>query len=102
MKKIIIPLCFSLFSAGLAFNASAEKNENTVTTPENMTCQEYIDLNPQSLAPVALWAISQKTNFKGGDFVSLSEQSIAEVPLIITYCKSHPYHSLKDYITSDK
>ncbi|MBF9182379.1 HdeA/HdeB family chaperone, partial [Klebsiella pneumoniae] len=25
------------------------------TTPQNMTCQEFMDMNPKSMTPVAFW-----------------------------------------------
>lgn len=52
-------------SSALSFNALAA--DKMTTTPENMTCKEYVDLNPKSWAPVALWVTSQGTEFKGGD-----------------------------------
>lgn len=99
MKKYLFPLCFALMGT-ISFATSAAEQVNTALTPENMSCQEYIDLNPQSWAPIAMWMTNQTTQFKGGDFVSLSQQSIAEVPLIVNFCQSHPNQSLKDYVAA--
>lgn len=101
MKKIFIPICITL-ATSLSFNVLATENEGVHLTPEKMSCQEYIDLNPQSWAPIAMWMTNQTTQFKGGDFVSLSQQSIAEVPLIVDYCQTHPNKLLKDYVASKK
>ncbi|EFE51742.1 acid-resistance protein [Providencia rettgeri DSM 1131] len=101
MKKIFIPICITV-ATSLSFNVLATENEGMHLTPEKMSCQEYIDLNPQSWAPIAMWMSNQTTQFKGGDFVSLSQQSIAEVPLIVNFCKLHPNKSLKDYVSSKK
>ncbi|MDN6920016.1 acid-resistance protein, partial [Klebsiella pneumoniae] len=27
------------------------------TTPQNMTCQEFMDMNPKSMTPVAFWVV---------------------------------------------
>ncbi|MGG4607594.1 HdeA/HdeB family chaperone [Providencia sp. Me31A] len=99
MKKLLISTCLITMST-LAFNAAA--SDKTASTPENMTCKEYVDLNPKSWAPVALWVTSQDTQFKNGDWVALSEQSVAEAPLIIEFCKKNPEGTLQDYLASKK
>ncbi|MGL5954845.1 10K-L protein [Providencia rustigianii] len=99
MNKFIISACM-IASSALSFNALAA--DKMTSTPENMTCKEYVDLNPKSWAPVALWVTSQDTQFKSGDWVALSEQSVAEAPLILEFCKKKPEGTLKDYLASKK
>lgn len=68
-------------------------------TPENMTCQEFINLNPQAMLPVAWWMLHEETIYKGGDTVSLSETDTTSVPQLIEACKNNPQqkiYSLKD------
>jgi hypothetical protein len=36
------------------------------TTPQNMTCQEFMDMNPKSMTPVAFWVVNRNTDFSGG------------------------------------
>lgn len=99
MKKIVIS---SLLAATAAFSFNAMAADSTAVTPEKMSCQEFINLNPQSWAPVALWVTNQETQFKGGDYVALTEQSIAEVPQIVEFCKKKPEGTLQDYLASKK
>ena len=99
MNKFLISACM-IASSALSFNALAA--DKMTSTPENMTCKEYVDLNPKSWAPVALWVTSQDTHFKSGDWVALSEQSVAEAPLILEFCKKKPEGTLKDYLASKK
>lgn len=99
MNKVLISACI-LTSSILSSNALAA--DKVTSTPENMTCKEYVDLNPKSWAPVALWVTAQDTQFKGGDWVALSEQSVAEAPLILEFCKKKPEGTLKDYLASKK
>lgn len=99
MNKLLASACVIVTSA-LSFNVFAA--DKIASTPENMTCKEYVDLNPKSWAPVALWVTSQDTQFKSGDWVALSEQSVAEAPLILDFCKKKPEGTLQDYLASKK
>ncbi|WP_369308578.1 HdeA/HdeB family chaperone [Providencia rettgeri] len=99
MKKIIMSSVLFAISA-ISFNSMAEVK--STVTPENMTCQQFINLDPQSWAPVALWVTNQDTQFKGGDYVALTEKSITEVPQIVEFCKKKPEGTLQDYLASKK
>ena len=99
MKNILVSSILAM-TAAFSFNALAA--DSKMVTPEKMTCQEYINLNPQSWAPVALWVTNQETQFKGGDYVALTEQSIAEAPQIVEFCKKHSEGTLQDYLASKK
>ncbi|EMT6575921.1 TPA: ABC transporter substrate-binding protein [Providencia rettgeri] len=99
MRKVIISSVLLAVST-ISFNSMAA-DKNTVT-PENMTCQQFINLDPQSWAPIALWVTNQETQFKGGDYVALTEQSIAEAPQIVEFCKKKPEGTLQDYLASKK
>ncbi len=65
-------------------------------TPKNMSCQEFIDLNPQTMAPVAFWMLNQDVDFKGGDYVDFNETETTAVPLTLEICQKHPQSTLKD------
>lgn len=66
-------------------------------TPENMTCQEFIDLNPQAMLPVSWWMLHEETIYKGGDTVSLSETDTTSIPTLIDICKKHPQEKLYSF-----
>lgn len=66
-------------------------------TPENMTCLEFINLNPQAMLPVAWWMKHQETIYKGGDTVSLSETDTTSIPQLLEICKQHPQEKLYSF-----
>lgn len=84
---------------GLTFlaltNSSAFAAEKV--TPEDMTCQEFINLDPQAMLPVAWWMQHQETIYKGGDTVSLSETDTTSIPQIIELCKKNPQEKLYSF-----
>mgnify|MGYP003613046776 FL=1 len=93
---------FSLSTAGILVAAlltsvsvnAATDNAKTEVTPKGMNCQEFIDLNPQTMAPVAFWVLNEDEDFKGGDFVDYNETITTAVPLTIEMCKKNPQSEL--------
>lgn len=58
---------FSLATAGIivaalvtsvSVNAATDSTKTNVT-PKGMSCQEFVDLNPQTMAPVAFWVLNE-------------------------------------------
>lgn len=66
-------------------------------TPEEMTCQEFINLDPQAMLPVAWWMQHQETIYKGGDTVSLSETDTTSIPQLLEICKKNPQEKLYSF-----
>ncbi|MCB5320925.1 acid-activated periplasmic chaperone HdeB [Yersinia intermedia] len=60
------------------------------TTPTDMTCKEFLDLNPKSMTPVAFWIINKDTKYKEGDSIDLQEIDTVYTPKIIDICKKSP------------
>lgn len=93
---------FSLSTAGILVAAlltsvsvnAATDNAKTEVTPKGMNCQEFIDLNPQTMAPVAFWVLNEDEDFKGGDYVDYNETVTTAVPLTVELCKKHPQSEL--------
>lgn len=73
MKKYFVTACLV---AASAFSSVALAEPADIQVPDKMTCKEFVNLNPQSWAPVALWVISKDTQYPGGDFVALSEKGL--------------------------
>ncbi len=96
MKKSIISL-IAVLGISTACYANADQKTTPTSTPENMTCQEFIDLNPQAMTPVAFWLLNNDTVFKQGDYVALQESTIAETPKILAFCKTQPTKKLAEY-----
>jgi len=90
----IAALCASVNIAG-----AKTLNENI---PENMTCKEFVDMNPKAMTPVAFWVINKDTDFKGGDYVDWHEVDTASVPLLIKICKENPQSKLEKWINDIK
>ncbi|MGI3449164.1 HdeB family protein [Citrobacter freundii] len=96
MKRILItlPPLLSLFILNIPLAHSAENS------PDKMTCQEFINLNPKAMLPVAWWMLHEETVYKGGDSVSLNETDLTSIPQVVEYCKHNP--QLKLYSFKDK
>ena len=60
------------------------------TTPQNMTCQEFMDMNPKSMTPVAFWVVNRNTDFSGGDYVDWHEVETVSVPKMLQECHKSP------------
>ena len=60
------------------------------TTPTDMTCKEFLDLNPKSMTPVAFWIINKDTKYKEGDSIDFPEIDTVYTPKIIDICKKSP------------
>ncbi|ADO47327.1 acid-resistance protein [[Enterobacter] lignolyticus SCF1] len=84
-----------IFAAAVLATASVSAVSKDVT-PKNMNCQEFIDLNPQTMAPVAFWMLNEDEDFKGGDYVDFHETETTAVPLTIELCKKNPQSPLKN------
>lgn len=66
------------------------------TTPQNMTCQEFMDMNPKSMTPVAFWVVNRNTDFSGGDYVDWHEVETVSVPKMLQQCHKNPAAKLGD------
>ena len=66
------------------------------TTPQNMTCQEFMDMNPKSMTPVAFWVVTRNTDFSGGDYVDWHEVETVSVPKMLQECHKNPAAKLGD------
>ncbi|MBO1915778.1 ABC transporter substrate-binding protein [Providencia rettgeri] len=75
-------------------------DKNTVT-PENMTCQQFINLESQSWAPVALWVTNQETQFKSGDYVAQQSKVLLRSLRLLSFVEK-PEGTLQDYLASKK
>ncbi|MGS2677344.1 acid-activated periplasmic chaperone HdeB [Citrobacter freundii] len=64
---------------------------------DKMTCQEFINLNPKAMLPVAWWMLNEETVYKGGDSVSLNETDLTSIPKVIEYCKRNPQSKLYSF-----
>jgi acid stress chaperone HdeB len=60
------------------------------TTPQNMTCQEFMDMNPKSMTPVAFWVVNRNTDFSGGDYVDWHEVETVSVPKMLQVPRTPP------------
>ncbi|ECY9167923.1 acid-activated periplasmic chaperone HdeB [Salmonella enterica subsp. enterica serovar Kentucky] len=93
---------FSLATAGIivaalvtsvSVNAATDTTKTNVT-PKGMSCQEFVDLNPHTMAPVAFWVLNEDEDFKGGDYVDFQETETTAVPLAVELCKKNPQSEL--------
>lgn len=66
------------------------------TTPTDMTCKEFLDLNPKSMTPVAFWILNKDTKYKEGDSIDFQEIDTVYTPKIIDICKKLPDKKITD------
>ncbi|GKX50884.1 HdeA/HdeB family chaperone [Budvicia aquatica] len=66
------------------------------TTPDGMTCKQFINLDPQAATPVAFWVLNSYSEYKGGDYVALNEVDTMLTPQLIKLCKENPDKKLTD------
>ncbi|CNI06380.1 acid-activated periplasmic chaperone HdeB [Yersinia ruckeri] len=66
----------------------------TSTTPKDMTCQEFLDLNPKSATPVVFWVLNDGTQYKNVDF---QETDTVVTPKVFELCKKSPEKKLSDF-----
>lgn len=87
-------------AGGLAFLALASSPAALAAekhTPEDMTCQEFINLNPKAMLPVAWWMLHEETIYKGGDTVSLSETDTTSIPQLLKFCETNPQQKIYSF-----
>jgi acid stress chaperone HdeB len=64
LNKIALSgLLFSLATFAMAAKAEA------ITKPNDMTSQEFLDLNLKSMTPVVYWVMNDDTRYKDGVFM---------------------------------
>lgn len=93
MKRVLITLTplLSLFMLNVPVTHAADNS------PDKMTCQEFINLNPKAMLPVAWWMLNEETVYKGGDSVPLNETDLTSIPQVIEYCKRNPQSKLYSF-----
>lgn len=69
------------------------------TTPKDMTCKEFLDLNPKSMTPVAFWILNEDAEYKKGDNVDFQEIDTIYTPKVIDICKKSPDKKMSDIKT---
>ena len=82
-----VALASATLATSVFFNSAFAVQE---TTPANMTCQEFINMNPKTMTPIAFWVINRNTDFKGGDYVDWHEVETVSVPKMIKQCHQTP------------
>lgn len=94
MKKVISTMVATTLliaaTSAMALETQPAAKKAVETTPENMTCEEFIDLNPKSYTPVAFWVLNDDIQYKHGDTVDFNEVDVAVTPKLIEVCKHEP------------
>ena len=92
MKMTLLAAVLGTLTLGCASLAQAA----TETTPQNMTCKEFVNLNPKAMTPVAFWMLNKDTDYKGGDYADWNEVETVAVPQVMEVCKQHPQKKVMD------
>ena len=91
--KVSISIIIAAAALSTSINSAFAEQE---TTPQNMTCQEFMDMNPKSMTPVAFWVVNRNTDFSGGDYVDWHEVETVSVPKMLQECHKNPAAKLGD------
>jgi acid stress chaperone HdeB len=94
LSMIIATTLLATAASAMAVETQSSAKKVVETTPENMTCEEFIDLNPKSYTPVAFWVLNDDTQYKHGDTVDFHEIDVAVTPKLIEACKQAPKSKL--------
>ncbi|CAI1935623.1 MULTISPECIES: acid-activated periplasmic chaperone HdeB [Serratia] len=90
-KNILIASALIVSSINIANAETTDK-----TTPQDMTCKEFIDLNPKAMTPVAFWVVNKDNVYQQGDYVDWNEVETIFVPQVIKACKQKPESKLEE------
>lgn len=87
-KKTLLGVTFAaLCFSGASFAATAPVT--TTPAPQDMTCKDFLLLNPKAQTPMAFWVANYDTDYKHGDYVNA--QVVGSItPMIIQECQKHP------------
>lgn len=66
--------------------------------PSDMTCQEYIDLQPEYRPSIAFWLANRDNNFTGPNYVSMQTAITVWEPELLKKCKKNKNQKLGDII----
>jgi acid stress chaperone HdeB len=103
MKKTVHVMLFTATVLALTCAAQAKTvNANASNDPNAMTCQEYIDMNPKAMTPVAFWVVNKDTHYKDGDYVDLEDVETVSAPLLLNICHAKPESKLTQWIDKIK
>ncbi|MFL1906479.1 HdeA/HdeB family chaperone [Plesiomonas shigelloides] len=87
-KKTLLGVTFAaLCFSGASFAATAPAA--ATPAPQDMTCKDFLLLNPKAQTPMAFWVANYDTDYKHGDYVNA--QVVGSItPMIIQECQKHP------------
>lgn len=91
-RLLMIKIVFIGMLLSVATMAMAQKNSLT----GDMTCKEFLDLNPKAMAPVVYWMMNEDIQYKGGDYVDLHETDTIATPKVVELCSKTPEKKLSD------
>ncbi|MGL5006292.1 MAG: HdeA/HdeB family chaperone [Plesiomonas sp.] len=92
-KKTMLGITFAaLCFSGASFAATAP-TVSIVPVPQDMTCQDFLLLNPQAQTPMTFWVANSNTHYKNGDYVDA--QVVGSItPMIIQECQKNPQQKI--------
>lgn len=73
---------------GLFFSATGSAFAATV--PDDMTCKDFVDLNPQAASPVVYWVMNKDNINKEGDSFDITKVDAMVTPQVLELCKKNP------------
>ncbi|QLY70620.1 ABC transporter substrate-binding protein [Citrobacter freundii] len=96
IKWVISVIIFLVsFSASMSRALATETAE---VAPQNMTCKEFVNLNPKYMAAIAFVVVNENSDLNSDNYVSLYEVETVSVPKMIKQCHQTPSAKLGELI----
>ncbi|MGL4600628.1 MAG: HdeA/HdeB family chaperone, partial [Plesiomonas sp.] len=84
-NKTILSVAFAALCFSGASFAATVPTSATAPAPQDMTCKDFLLLNPQAQTPVVFWVANADTEYKNGDYVDA--QVVGSItPMIVQEC----------------
>lgn len=99
--KSVIALTVAIMVSFTVFNNAFAAQQTTLSEvneaiPGRMTCEEFINMNPKAMAPVAFWVINKNSDFTAGDYVDWHDVETIAVPKMLKQCQQAPRTTLAE------
>lgn len=97
-KKTMLSVAFATLCFSGASFAATTPTAPATPAPQDMTCKDFLLLNPQAQTPMAFWVANADTDYKNGDYVD--SQVVGSItPMIIQECQKNPQQKISSMKT---
>uniref|UniRef100_UPI003D15487A HdeA/HdeB family chaperone n=1 Tax=Citrobacter freundii TaxID=546 RepID=UPI003D15487A len=95
--KVVVSAVIFMVSF-LVSMSRALATDTTEVAPQDMTCKEFVNLNPKYMAAIAFVVVNENSDLNADNYVSLHEVETVSVPKMIKQCHQTPSAKLGELI----